>query len=134
MHPMHQIYFYLFFVNVALQIYFCACESIQMSCKYLFLGEYSEKSIAFSTATVFQLVKERVFCETHWRFKTFWHIFLTQKLLSEEDFMLTDYITMVWEKYSNLHTLGTRHLCPVYDLRHNCEYSSRDVVKKSFKA
>ena len=135
MHPMHQIYFYLF-------LWMQHCKSIsthasQYKClaNIPFLWKYSEKSIAYSTATVFQLTKEHIFCETHGRFKTFWHIFLTQKLLSEEDFMLTDYITvMVWEKYDNLHTLGTRHLCPVYDLRHNCEYSSRDVVKKSFKA
>ena len=124
-----------FCANQPLQIYFYTFDLIQKFGKNsLHLIKYSEESIAFFKTVAFQLDWECIFCETHWHLKTFWHIFLTQKLLSEEGSRQADYVTMVWEKYNNLHTLGTWHLCPVYDLRHNCEYSSRDVVKKSFKA
>ena len=124
-----------FCANQPLQIYFYTFDLIQKFCKNsLHLEKYSEEPIAFFNILAFQLEWECIFCETHWHLKTFWHIFLTQRLLSEEDFISILFFTMVWEKYNNPHTLGTRQLCPVYDLRHNCAYSSGDVVKKSFKA
>ena len=135
MHPMHKLYFLSFHANVGLQIYFYTLESIQnFRKKSILLQNYWEKSIAVSKSLVYQLYWVSFFVKHIDSSKPFGTFLSLQRLLSEEDFISTDNFTMVWEKYNNPHTLGTRQLCPVYDLRHNCAYSSWDVVKKSFKA